>query len=270
MRNLTATIFLTIAVLLGSAEYSGATNLSDFYKNNSISAKLYKLDGKKINLNSYAIKNPGKKIVLIFNHGTRSWKREQECKPTRNPVFIEALNGIKVNGNTILAFRLCSFSVGWGDAGYLTAIRAKEIKRSVSFFNKVGVKTKNVFIFGQSRGGWSTLYFSAKNKKIPLGGIIAINPSICSNNYDVCSHIIKENISLFENINVPGLMISHQKEKYSRARQREFSKKMKNIKFISNFCNKLPVRRAHSAIFKDCGMELFDEVLHFIKLNSFK
>jgi hypothetical protein len=112
--------------------------------------------------------------------------------------------------------------------------------------------------------------FLQKKQKNSLGGIVAINPIICSNNCDVCSHIIKENISLFENINVPGLMISHQKEKYSRARQREFSKKMKNIKFISNFCNELPVRRAHSATFKDCGMELFDGVLHFIKLNSFK
>jgi len=146
----------------------------------------------------------------------------------------------------------------------------KRNKKVSGIFNKIGVKTKNVFIFGQSRGGWSTLYFSAKNKKLSIGGIVAINPSICSNNYEGCSHIIKENISLFEKINIPGLVISHQKEKYSRARQRVFSKGMKNIKFISNFCNELSVRRAHSAIFKDCGMELFDEILHFIKINSFK
>jgi len=106
------------------------------------------------------------------------------------------------------------------------------------FFYKIGVKTNKIFIIGQSRGGWSTLYFAAKIERFTLGGIVAINPSICSNNYDKCSHINEENISLFEKSTVPGLMISHQKEKYSRARQREFAKNVKSLKFISNFCNK--------------------------------
>ena len=65
-------------------------------------------------------------------------------------------------------------------------------------------------------------------------------------------------------------MISHQKEKYSRARQRIFAKSVKTLKFISNFCNELPTRRAHGAAYRDCGMELFDEVHDFIKSNGFK
>jgi len=270
MRNLTATICLTVAVLLGSAGSGSATNLSDFYSDNSISAELFKIDGTKVNLNTYLIKNPSDKIVLIFNHGTQSWKREQECRPNRIPVFIEALDGTKINENPILTFHLCSFSVGWGDAGDLTITRAKEIGRAVEFFSKIGVQTNKIFIFGQSRGGWSTLYFAAKNKTFPLGGIVAINPSICSKNYDKCSDIIEENIALFEKINVPGLIISHQKEKYSRARQRNFAKSVKTLKFISNFCNELPARRAHGAAYRDCGMELFNEVHDFIKSNGFK
>jgi pimeloyl-ACP methyl ester carboxylesterase len=270
MRKLTVTICLSIAVLLGSAGSSSATNLSDFYSDNSISAELFKIDGTKVNLNTYLIKNPSDKIVLIFNHGTQSWKREQECRPNRIPVFIEALDGTKINENPILTFHLCSFSVGWGDAGDLTITRAKEIGRAVEFFSKIGVQTNKIFIFGQSRGGWSTLYFAAKNKTFPLGGIVAINPSICSKNYDKCSDIIEENIALFEKINVPGLIISHQKEKYSRARQRNFAKSVKTLKFISNFCNELPARRAHGAAYRDCGMELFNEVHDFIKSNGFK
>jgi hypothetical protein len=198
MRNLTATLCLTITVLLGSVESGGATNFSDFYSDNSISAELFNINGGKINLNTYLIKKPIDKIVLIFNHGTKNWKREQECRPNRVPVFMEALYGSKINENPILTFHLCSFSVGWGDAGDLTIIRAKEIGRAVEFFRKIGVQTNKIFIFGQSRGGWSTLYFAAKNKNLPLGGIVAINPSICSSNYDKCSDIIEENIELFK------------------------------------------------------------------------
>jgi hypothetical protein len=153
MRNFTSILCLTLTLLLGSVGRGNTTNLSDFFSDNIISAELYRIDGSKIDLNSYIIKNPKGKIVIIFNHGTRRWKQEQKCRPTRNPVFIEALNGIKINDNPVLAFHLCSFSVGRRDAGKLTTIRAKEIGRAVEFFNKIGVQTKKIFIFGQSRGG---------------------------------------------------------------------------------------------------------------------
>ena len=263
-RNLTVTLCMTLALFLQSIVLVSATNLSDFYKDGSISAELYEIDGTKVNLNRYLIKNPSNKIVFIFNHGTRSWKRKQKCRPTRNPVFIEALNGMKINENSILAFHLCSFSVGM-DRGNLTIIRAKEIGKAVDFFEEIGIKTKKIFIFGQSRGGWSTLYFAAKNKTSPIGGIVAINPSICSKKYDACSEIIEDNISLFKKSNIIGLMISHQKEKYSRERQRVFAKDVKTLKFVTDFCNKLPARRVHGAVYRNCGMELFDEVKNFIK-----
>ena len=61
-----------------------------------------------------------------------------------------------------MAFHLCSYSAG-SYAGELTPIRAKEIQLAVSYFLKLGIEEKNIFVFGQSRGGWSTLFFAAKN-----------------------------------------------------------------------------------------------------------
>ena len=71
--------------------------------------------------------------------------------------------GKKLTKKKVKAFHLCSFSTG-NHAGELTPIRAKEIQLAVSYFIKRDVKPGNIFVFGQSRGGWSTLYFAAKNK----------------------------------------------------------------------------------------------------------
>ena len=169
MRELAAALCLKITVLLGGCMTPNPNNLSKHYKNTSVSAELYN-DGKIIDLSTFKIEEPRDKIVILFNHGTRSWREVQACRPNNFGNVVSMLDGKKINKRRVVAFHLCSFSIG-SYAGELTPIRAREIRLSVSYFIKLGVKAGNVFIFGQSRGGWSTLYFAAKNKKYSLGGM---------------------------------------------------------------------------------------------------
>ena len=154
--------------------------------NPASSAELHSIHGHHIYLKKYHIKNPKNKIVIIFNHGTSNWKRVSKCRPEKNPVVLEWLEEERFNGKSVLPFHLCSFSVG-SYANELTIIRAQEINRAVEYFVKNGVKPRNIFIFGQSRGGVSTLYFAATNKKYDIGGIVVFNPSMCSRTYQACA-----------------------------------------------------------------------------------
>tara|TARA_B100000427_G_C15302447_1_gene504624 strand:+ start:231 stop:593 length:363 start_codon:yes stop_codon:yes gene_type:complete len=82
LRNLTATLCLTIAVLCGCMTPS-PNNLSAHYNYTSVSAELY-ADGKIIDLSTFNIEKPSEIIVFLSNHGTRNWREAQACRPNNS------------------------------------------------------------------------------------------------------------------------------------------------------------------------------------------
>ena len=100
--------------------------------------------------------NPAEATIIIFSHGTEnSWKPEK-CRTwyVRPPKIAMFLQG---KPNTYVYF-LCSdvTDTGHSDARYIFA-RSKEILQTVDQFLAIGVQPKNIFLMGQSAGGWSSL-----------------------------------------------------------------------------------------------------------------
>lgn len=266
MKNLTATICLTLAVLFGGCITKSSNNLSTHYKNTSVSAELYN-DGTIIDLNTFKIDKPREKIAILFNHGTRSWREVQACRPNNFGNVINTLNGKKINNKRVLAFHLCSFSAG-SYVGELTPIRAKEIRLAVLYLIKLGVKAKNIFIFGQSRGGWSALYFAAKNKKNKLGGYVVFSPAICGPRPLKCPDVIDEHIRLFKSARIDGILYSHPADPYFSSREHKFANEVQGLTLRSGFCGELTGRRAHSFYRRNCSESLSKEVKEFISQRT--
>jgi len=265
MKKLTATICITIAALLSGCMTPSPNNLSTHYKNTSVSAELYD-GGKIIDLNTFEIDKPKDKIVILFNHGTRNWKEVQACRPNNFGYVIKALVGREINHKMVMAFHLCSFSTG-NYAGELTPIRAKEIQLAVSYFMKLGVKAGNIFIFGQSRGGWSTLYFAAKNNK-KLGGYVVFSPAICGPRPLKCWDVIDEHIKLFKSARIDGILYSHPEDPYFRPREHKFANEVQGLTLRTGFCQDLTGRRAHGFYRRNCSAALFKEVKEFISKRA--
>ena len=79
MKTLVPAVFFFMGlVILGGCLALGPNNLSSYYKNTTVSAELYN-GGKIVDLINFRIEEPKKKIVILFNHGTRSWRRVQVC-----------------------------------------------------------------------------------------------------------------------------------------------------------------------------------------------
>jgi hypothetical protein len=266
MNKLTVALCLTLAVLLGGCMTPSPNNLSTHYKNTSVSAELYN-GGKLIDLNTFEIDKPRDKIVILFNHGTRSWRQIQACRPNNFGNVINTLNGGKINNKRVMAFHLCSFSTG-SFAGDLTPIRATEIQLAVSYFIKLGVKAGNIFIFGQSRGGWSTLYFAAKNKKHKLGGYVVFAPAICGPRPLKCWDVIDEHIRLFKSARIDGILYSHPEDLYFSPREHNFANEVQGLSLRTGFCKDLTGRRAHGFYRRYCSAALYKEVKEFISKRA--
>ena len=237
-------------------------NLSNYFKNTDVDAELY-LDGNVVRLPEFKLDDPQDKIIILFNHGTRRWSQSQECRPENFGVVIEELKGTEISNKKVMAFHLCSFSYGAYN-GNLTPIRATEIKLAVSYFLKLGVRPGNIFIFGQSRGGWSTLYFAAKNKLPKLGGYIVYAPAICGPRPLKCWYTIDGHIKLFKSARIDGILYSHSKDRYFTPKEHKFATKVKGLTLRTGFCGELTERRAHGFYRRSCSSALIREVRDFI------
>ena len=266
MKKLTVALCLAITVLLGGCMTPNPNNLSIHYKDTSVSAELYN-DGKIIDLSTFEIEEPRDKIVILFNHGTRSWRQVQACRPNNFGNVISMLDGKKINNKRVVAFHLCSFSIG-SYAGQLTPIRAREIRLAVSYFIKLGVTARNIFIFGQSRGGWSSLYFAAKNKKYDLGGYVVFAPAICGPRPLKCWGVIDEHIRFFKSARIDGILYSHPEDRYFTPREHEFANEVQGLTLRTGFCKELTGRHAHGFYRRNCSASLSTEVRDFIAQRS--
>jgi hypothetical protein len=266
MKNIIAAVCVSVAVLLAGCVTAGPNNLSTYYKNTSVSAELYS-SGKIVELNSLAIHQPKDKIIILFNHGTRSWRETQACRPNNFGTVINTLDGKEINNKRVVAFHLCSFSTG-NYAGELTPIRATEIQLAVSYFIELGVKAGNIFVFGQSRGGWSALYFAANNKKQTLGGYIVFAPAICGPRPLSCWDVIEKHITLFKSARIDGILYSHPLDPFFSPKEHKFANEVQGLKLRTGFCRYLTGRRAHSFYKANCSRELSEEMKEYISKRT--
>jgi len=246
---------------------------ADFYQNNfqkyfndkQVSAELYKENGEVVKLESNSVNRDS--IILLFNHGTNNLFFSQKCVPSANPKIFPLLTSLPINNKEVTAFHLCSYSNA-RSSEELTFIRATEIFYSVKYFLDLGIPAKNIFVFGHSRGGWSTLFFASQNKVPDLGGYITFAPAVCGPRPLRCMETIAKDIEFFKSSQINGFLFSNIKDPFFRPEEHSFAAQVQGLNLVSDFCNALDERRAHNFFREECSTVIFDQVKSFIQMRS--
>lgn len=123
---------------------------------------------------------PASAVVLIFNHGTNRPQYVHACNRQRD------LPGIVAD---IAAARrwtvhyLCSGATDGREPGSYTYKRADEILAAAARFRAIGVPARNIFLFGHSAGGWSSLMAARKSPAL-FNAVIAFAPAFAGPRYE--------------------------------------------------------------------------------------
>ena len=135
---------------------------------------------------SFEVKNPKNKILIIFNHG-----QDDHDKPSKNCVWknnirnFASLSGKKINDKVLIVYNLCTDHLAGDDwkrlwkskfdfpYNGLTKLekRVEANLKLVEKFEKIGIPNDQIFLAGQSCGGWVTMMFISKYPKKVSGGI---------------------------------------------------------------------------------------------------
>ena len=135
---------------------------------------------------SFKVSDPSNKILIIFNHG-----QEDHDKPSKDCVWkngirnFALLSGKKINDKELIVYNLCTDHLAgdeWNrlwkgkfDFPYngLTKLekRVEANFELVEKFIKIGIPNNQIFLAGQSCGGWATMMFISKYPNKVSGGI---------------------------------------------------------------------------------------------------
>jgi len=139
----------------------------------------------KLNTN-FEVKDPKNKILIIYNHG-----QDDHDKPSKNCVWknnirnFASLTGKKVKDKEVLVYSFCTDHLGGDDWKRLWKKKfdfpykgiTKLDKRVnanldlVKKFIELGVPKNQIFLAGQSCGGWATMMLISKYPDKVAGGI---------------------------------------------------------------------------------------------------
>ena len=134
----------------------------------------------------FEVKDPKNKILVIFNHG-----QDDHDKPSKNCVWkngirnIASLSGEKIKGKEILVYNFCTDHLGGDDWKRLWKNKFefpykgitkldKRVNANLDLiekFEKLGIPNNQIFLAGQSCGGWATMMLISKYPEKVAGGI---------------------------------------------------------------------------------------------------
>ena len=139
----------------------------------------------KLNTN-FEVKDPKNKILIIYNHG-----QDDHDKPSKNCVWknnirnIASLSGKKVKDKEVLVYSFCTDHLGGDDWKRLWKKKFdfpykgitkldKRVNANLDLIKKfieLGIPKNQIFIAGQSCGGWATMMLISKYPDKVAGGI---------------------------------------------------------------------------------------------------
>ena len=139
----------------------------------------------KLNTN-FEVKDPKNKILIIYNHG-----QDDHDKPSKNCVWknnirnFASLTGKKVKDKEVLVYSFCTDHLGGDDWKRLWKKKFdfpykgitkldKRVNANLDLINKfveLGVPNNQIFMAGQSCGGWATMMLISKYPGKVAGGI---------------------------------------------------------------------------------------------------
>lgn len=124
-----------------------------------------------------ALDRPTGKVVIVYNHGTASPQKPENCSQSGNraPSSLTELQGAG-----LVIYYLCgqSYESGstWGNAGSYVYKRMNEVRAVLDELIAAGVEPANIFLSGHSAGGWVSL-MSARYFPEKFNAVIAFAPA---------------------------------------------------------------------------------------------
>ncbi len=288
---------------------------------NAVADKLLKsgfLSGQwKLDTN-FKVDNPKDKIIIIYNHGSEeNDKPSKNCQWKNNVRNFASLSGKKVKDKEVLVYSFCTDNPGGDD--WKIFWKSKNVKYEgisklekrvkanydlVEKFNNAGVPNNQIFLAGQSCGGWVTLMFISKYPGKIAGGISTHHACYgkLSRKYKVKKVGITEALKNFEKKkpvaanfrktqikaiskakNLPVLIFTHPKDPFDGM----LSDWVENIngteriiisedfKINNKSCNRIginsgkrwiePIKNGHFMAFADCFQFYNPKILKFIE-----
>ena len=134
---------------------------------------------------NFNINNPADKIIIIYNHGSaENDKPSKDCVWKNNIRNWTLLSKSQVKKKEILVYSLCSDHLGGDDWKIFwkkknvqykgTPKLEKRVQANFDIIEKfinLGVPNNQIFLAGQSCGGWTTMMFLSKYPNKIAGGI---------------------------------------------------------------------------------------------------
>lgn len=232
---------LLISILIVLNGCSTRTSNSSFYYPQKI-----KLSGEKNTSIILKVKDPANKVVIIYTPGSNHNFKPTSCTPHNInstygiPNVINDLTKNKIDNKQVIIDGYCSIAIGKDTDEVSSSItkpqaRAKDLIHRIQQYINMGVPAKQIFVSGQSIGGWSSLLV-IKELFDQIGGVIAFAPAF-SGHYatrnDFWTKLQKrENNYLKNTKSINGLVYIFNKDRYYKFDDLDFLNSIPNLELI--------------------------------------
>lgn len=129
-----------------------------------------------------SIANPKSKAVIIYLHGSVVEKMDDRCDPNSTelgesvPEVVQQLNGAEVLGLEVMVFAPCHGRATRLGEPLKIDQRVQAIDETLKELNRAGVDSSQIFLIGQSAGGWAALLHQKRHPK-SVNAVIAFAPA---------------------------------------------------------------------------------------------
>lgn len=134
------------------------------------------------NPRGFSIPNPKNKAVVVFLHGSAIEKLDDACDPNGEipgfsvPEVIRQLAGTKVAGLELVVFAPCDGRATNLGEPLKIEQRVSAIEQTLQGLGRAGVDPSQIFLVGQSAGGWAALLHEKRHPG-SVNSVIAFAPA---------------------------------------------------------------------------------------------
>jgi hypothetical protein len=129
-----------------------------------------------------SIANPKSKAVILYLHGSVIEKMDDRCDPNNEfldesvPEVIKQLNGTEVLGLEVMVFAPCHGRATKLGEPLKIDQRVQAIDETLKELKRAGVDASQIFLVGQSAGGWAALLHQKRHPQ-SVNSVVAFAPA---------------------------------------------------------------------------------------------
>tara|TARA_B100001057_G_scaffold86054_1_gene81929 strand:- start:649 stop:1818 length:1170 start_codon:yes stop_codon:yes gene_type:complete len=199
--------------------------------------------------------------IIIWSHGTNRPQKQENCLKLTIPETLFALS----ENNNVYFYFLCSRAIDGDKLGSYIYKRKKEINKVLDQLISVGIKPKNIFLAGQSAGGWTSLMMMDQLEK-KFNSAIVFAPAFAGPRSEIGIYpkwrreerprqirkMIKAKV-------IKALIFVYEDDPYNRPKELMFLKEKypNSVEMVGYKCG-----NGHSTAYNDCR---FDKTKQIIK-----